>query len=151
MDAIMRDRAEQLKSDYAGQPCGETHGIILDHLSDISAQFSKDVTLRDCVVDRDPARTRVVQGGVIAIVVDFAGVYLARMHSDSMRITPLANLQESYFKPFILGKDLKIVARAQLAAETNEKRIMVDVVIENEDGDYKGRARLIFARRSIEV
>ncbi|MBU6142308.1 hypothetical protein KGO95_04360 [Patescibacteria group bacterium] len=142
------DRAALLQRDYLRQPCGQKHRVMIDSLSKTEAVFSKMVTLDDCVIDSDDQRTAVIQGGVIPILVDFAGVYLARMNSDAPGIRPLARLEEKYSKPFVFGKDERMVARAMLVPEQSYYRIVIDVIIENEKGDRKGEARLEFARRS---
>ncbi len=146
MTETLEQRVERLKKDYDRQPCGKKHAISLDGLSEQSSEFSKEITLGDCVIDFENSQTCVIQGGVIPIIVDFAGVYLARMHSDNPGITPLANLNEFYFKPFILEADRRIVARA-LISEINDSRIIVTVLVENEKGESKGQARLSFARK----
>jgi len=144
MTRLMQEKAEKLKADFDCQPCGKVHGIVLDRLTDTISEFSMPVSLRDCVIDID--KTCVVQGGVIAILADFAGVYLARLYSESDAITPLVNLDEHYFRPVILGKDEKIVARAFIS-EITDNRIHVKVLVENEKGDSKGQACLTFAKR----
>lgn len=139
-------RITRLKNDYDRQPCGKKHAISLDELSEKSSRFSKEVTLGDCVIDFENSGACVIQGGVIPIVADFAGVYLARVHSDNPGITPLANLDETYFRPFILGVDKRLIARAMIS-EINNSRIIVTVFVENEMGESKGQAKLSFARK----
>jgi acyl-coenzyme A thioesterase PaaI-like protein len=138
------EKAKKLAMDYDRQPCGKRHSIKLEKLSYDTARFSMEVRLADCVIDRDG--TCMVQGGVIPIVVDFAGVYLARMRARSECITPLARLEEEYRGKFILGKDLRIVAHALIAAIEGRK-ISVDVMVENERGEFKGKAHLLFIER----
>lgn len=144
MAQFFNEKAKRLSDDYEGQPCGKFHDIKLDELTYNSSQFSMEVRLRDCVIDADG--TRMVQGGVIPILVDFAGVYLARMHSESKFITKLGRLEEQYLKPVILGQDEKIVARAVIQLISGRK-ILVDVLIENEKREVKGRASLLFIER----
>lgn len=147
MTKTLKNRIERLKEDYDRQPCGKKHAISLDELSTESSRFSKEVTLGDCVIDFANSKLCVVQGGVIPIVVDFAGVYIARMHSDNLGnhgITPLFGLKEVYFKPFVMGVDKRIVARAMIS-EVTDFRIFVIVFVENEKGDTKGQAKLSFA------
>ncbi len=149
MTETLARRITRLKEDYDLQPCGKKHAVSLDELSAKSSRFSKEVTLGDCVIDFENSKLSVVQGGVIPIVADFAGVYLARMYADNLGnhgITPLAGLKEAYFKPFILGVDKRIVARAMIS-EVNNFRIFVIVFVENEKGDTKGQAKLSFALR----
>lgn len=146
MTETLEQRIARLKKDYDRQHCGKKHAVSLDELSLESSRFSKEVSLGDCVIDFSNSNLCVIQGGVIPIVVDFAGVYLARMHSDNDGITPLANLNEFYFRPFILGLDKRIVARA-LISEINDSRIIVTVLVENEKGESKGEAKLSFARK----
>lgn len=144
MAQFFNEKAKRLAEDYDGQPCGKTHRIRLDELTYNSSQFSMEVALRDCVIDADG--TRMVQGGVIPILVDFAGVYLARMHSKSEFITKLGSLEEKYLKPIILGQDEKIIARAVIQSISGRK-ILVDVLVENEKREIKGRACLLFIER----
>lgn len=141
MARFFSEKARKLTEDYEGQPCGKFHNIRLDELTPNLAQFSMEVRLRDCVVDFDG--TRMVQGGVIPIIVDFAGVYLARMHSESQFITKLGRLEEYYMKPIILGQDQRIVVRA-LIRSISGRKILVDVLIENEKREIKGLANLLF-------
>lgn len=144
MSELSGGKAEQLTEDYARQPCGKYHKIILDVLNYNLSQFSKEVAVVDCVIDQD--NTFLVQGGVIPIIVDFAGVYLARMHSKSEFITKLATLEEKYLKPVILGEDRKIVVRALINSIIGRK-ILVDVIVENEKRELKGTAQLLFIER----
>lgn len=146
MAQFFNEKAKMLADDYEGQPCGKFHDIRLDELTYNSSQFSMEVRLRDCVIDTDG--TRMVQGGVLPILVDFAGVYLARMHSKSQFITKLASLDESYLKPVILGQDERIVARAVIRS-INGRNIFVDVLVENEKREIKGRASLHFIERKV--
>ena len=128
MTETVQDRIDRLKNDFDRQPCGKKHAISLDELSEKSSVFSKEVSLGDCVIDFENSGASVIQGGVIPIVADFAGVYLARMHSDSPGITPLVRLDESYFRPFILDADKKIVVIAMIS-EINDFRIIVTVFV----------------------
>ena len=141
MAQFFNEKAKRLAEDYDGQPCGKRHDIKLDFLSYNLSQFSMEVSLRDCVIDSDG--TRLVQGGVIPIIVDFAGVYLARMHSQSQFIPKLGRLEEHYKKPIILGQDQKIVVRALIRSIIGRK-ILVDVLVENEKREIKGLATLLF-------
>lgn len=139
------ERVEFLKKDFDRQPCGKASFMNLDELSQGSAMTSMEVMLRHCVVDDD--KRCVVQGGVVATLVDFAGVYLARMHSENPQlITPLTKLEEDYYKPFVLGEDAKAIAEARLLG-VDEKRIYITVSVRNEKGHLKGAARLSFAER----
>jgi len=138
------ERAKKLAVDYDRQPCGRRHGIKLEKLSYNIAQFSMDVIFDDCVIDLD--ETCMVQGGVIPILVDFAGVYLARMNTQSEYITPLARLEEDYRDKIIFGKDRRIIARASIHSIEGRK-IRVNVAIENEKGESKGKASLLFVER----
>ena len=138
------EKAKKLAEDYDGQPCGKSHNIKLDKLSYEAAQFSMEVRLRDCVIDYDG--TCLMQGGVIPIIVDFAGVYLARMHSSSQYITKLARLEEDYLQPIILGQNQTVVVRA-LIDKIIGKKIFVNVLVENEKRELKGTARLLFIER----
>lgn len=144
MAGLCDRKAERLASDFDRQPCGKKYNVKLEKLSREASQFSMIVTLGDCVIDRDG--TCMVQGGVLPVLVDFAGVYLARMNAHSEYITPLARLEEEYRGKIILGKDNKIVARASIA-EIDGRKIFVDVVVENEKGEFKGKARLLFIER----
>jgi len=146
MTETLKNRIERLKEDYDRQPCGKKHAISLDELSAESSRFSKEVTLGDCVIDFENSNLTVIQGGVVPIVADFAGVYLARMHSDNPGITPLVDLTEAYRQPFILGVDKRIVAEAVIS-EISDSRLIVTVSVENEKGDAKGWAKLSFARK----
>lgn len=148
MARFFNEKAKRLADNYEGQPCGKFHNIRLDELTYNLSQFSMEVRLRDCVIDCDG--TRMVQGGAISIIVDFAGVYLARMHSRSRFITKLGRLEEYYLKPVILGRDERIVVRA-LIHSISGRKILVDVLIENEKRELKGTARLLFLERKESV
>lgn len=144
MAELCDEKAKKLAEDYDGQPCGKRHKIKLEKLTYNLSQFSMEITLGDCVIDHDG--TRMVQGGVIPIIVDFAGVYLARMHSSSQYITKLRRLEEDYLKPIILGQDQIIVVRA-LIDKIIGRKIFVNVLVENEKEELKGTARLLFIER----
>ena len=141
MAKLSDEKAKKLAEDYDGQPCGKHHKIKLEELTYNLAQFSMEVAMRDCVIDHDG--TCMIQGGVIPIIVDFAGVYLARMHSNSQYITKLGRLEEDYIKPVILGQDQMIVVRALIDTIIGRK-IFVNVLVENEKREFKGKARLLF-------
>ena len=141
MADLCDEKAKRLAEDYDRQPCGKRHNIKLVKLTYNIAQFSMEVALRDCVIDYDG--TRMVQGGVIPIIADFAGVYLARMYSKSQFITKLGRLEEYYLKPIILGQDQVIVVRALISSITGRK-ISVNILIENEKRELKGTAKLLF-------
>lgn len=143
------ERVGFLKNDFDRQPCAKANFMSLDELSSESATVSMEVMVRHCVVDGDGRR--VVQGGVIATLVDFAGVYLARFFSDSPeRITPLFKLEEVYYSPVVLGKDKLLVAKA-FNPRVNESGIDIFVTVEGEDEDgrryTRGQANLRFAKR----
>lgn len=148
MAQFFNEKAKMLAEDYERQPCGKFHDIKLEELTPNLAQFSMEVRLRDCVIDADG--TRIVQGGVIAIIADFAGVYLARMRSESKFITKLFRLEEDYLKPVILGKDHKIIVRAVIS-QIADRKILVDVIVQNEKKENKGAARLLFIERKESV
>ncbi|GEM_PF-2515282 len=144
-----KERVEFLKKDFDRQPCGKANFMVLDELSPAQAKFSMGVMLRHCVVDGDG--TAVVQGGVVATLVDFAGVYLARLISDSPEnITPLLKLDEVYYKPIVFGKDKRLVAKA-FNPRVKDNRIDIFVTVEGEDEGgrswTKGQATLTFARK----
>ncbi len=145
MNEEVLDRIDRLKKDYSLQPCGRKHAVSVDELSESSAVFSKAVESGDCVIDFDGSQKMAVQGGVIPIVADFAGVYLARMHSSGRGITPLTHLDERYFRPFIFGVDQRIVVKASVL-EITVGRYVISVTVENEKGELKGRGQLRFAQ-----
>ena len=144
MAELCDEKAKKLAADYDRQPCGKRHNIKLDKLAYNLAQFSMEVILGDCVIDYDG--TCLMQGGVIPIIVDFAGVYLARMHSSSRYITKLGRLEEDYIKPIILGQDQTVVVRA-LIDKIIGRKIFVNVLVENEKRELKSTARLLFIER----
>ncbi|MDE2001238.1 MAG: PaaI family thioesterase [Patescibacteria group bacterium] len=147
MNEEMRRTREKLLSDFEGQPYGRLLRIKLDDLSEKSATCSMRLGLLHCVVDSDPQRTTIVQGGAIASLADFAGVYLARMYGGfSPRIAPLFDLHGLYYRPCVLGSDITLLAKSSLVS-VEDKRIVTKVVIENERGEFKGKATLIFARK----
>ena len=142
----METRAQFLANDFLKQPVNKICPMVLEDLSDKSAEVSMMVLSDFCVTDGDGKQ--MAQGGIVAVLVDFAGVYLARMQTDSKLITPLSELQETYLQPVLLGKDVRLFAEATLAAVVGS-RIIVDVRVENQDKELKGMARLTFINRSI--
>ena len=142
------DRAQRLWKDFFRQPCNQHHKLMLELLSESEARCSKAVELHDCMIDADPEETKVIQGGVVLILADCAGVYLARMHDAGPRITPLADLIKGFRAPFLVGRDERMVAYASLSSEKKKNRILVDVVVRNEKGDFRGQGRLEYAHRS---
>ena len=135
-----------MANDFLKQPVNKICPMVLEDLSDKFAEVSMMVLSDFCVTDGDGKQ--MVQGGIVAVLVDFAGVYLARMQTDSKLITPLSELQETYLQPVLLGKDVRLFAEATLAAVVGS-RIIVDVRVENQDKELKGVARLTFINRSI--
>lgn len=144
MAQFFNEKSRKLIEDYDQQPCGKSHRIKLDELTYNIAKFSMEVSLRDCVVDHDGVR--MMQGGVVALIADFAGVYLARMHSESQFITKLGMLELRCSKPIILGIDKKIIVRA-LINTTIGRKIFVDVLAENENRELKAVGKLLFIEK----
>ncbi len=146
MDSVLlgKQMASKLKRDFDRQPCGKKNRVKLESLDFRTAEFSKPISLGDCAIDSDG--TAVVQGGEVAIVANFAGVYLARLTLGSDGITPLRNLNLHYFRPFILGKDERIVARSFIDKIT-DNGVYVVVLVENEKGRSKGQGSLSYAKK----
>jgi acyl-coenzyme A thioesterase PaaI-like protein len=144
----IRERIKLLKEDFDRQPCAQAHSMELDVSNDgCFIWVAMKIARRHCVIDSDGRF--VVQGGIIATVVDFAGVYGARLLSETPhQITPLKKLDEWYTRPFVFGEDREIVARAVLVfPKIDTNGIFIPVVVDNESGDCKGRAELLFAKR----
>lgn len=111
--------------------------IKLTHLDATSAVARMPMSIWAC------AAANIVQGGVIAVLADYAGVYLAMMQCEGF--TPLSSLSIEYLRPAVLTKDKEVVAYAKLL-HAGKTKIVIEVDVLNENNILKAVGRCVFAR-----
>jgi len=131
-------RKAGLMKRFQEEPCAKLNRITLDSLGLQCAEASMPVHQEVCTAGG------IVQGGVLAVLADYAGVYVAMMNDEGF--TPLSSLHLEYFRPTVLARDKKAIARA-IVIHKAETRIVVEVKVENENRQLKAGGTLIFARR----
>lgn len=111
--------------------------IKLTHLDATSAVARMPMSIWAC------AAANIVQGGIIAVLADYACVYLAMMQCEGF--TPLSSLSMEYLRPAVFAKDKEIIAYAKLI-HAGKTKIVVEVNVFNENNILKAVGRCVFAR-----
>ena len=114
----MNQRLKQLRSLFTTEPLGRSLGARLIGLKRGWAAVSA-VARNDLLVS-----VGIVQGGVIAAVADYAGVYAA-MSVIPAGHTPAARININFLRPISAGEDIVAVARV-----VDETRTTVSVAFE---------------------
>lgn len=135
---ILIERIKKLESRFREEPCAKSLQIELEMLALESARVSMPVSREICTAGL------IVQGGIIAVLADYACVYLAMTHSDNF--TPLSSLSMEYLRPVVFEKDKFILSHARLVY-AGKTRIVTEVRVYGEAGILKAIGRLVFAKR----
>jgi len=130
------DRLTELASQFSREPLVSLLNARLDGLKDGEAAVSAPASDEVLIV------TGIVQGGIIAAVADYAGVYAA-MTRVAAGHTPAMHIGIHFFRPVRKGET--ITARARVENE-NRSTIMTLVDVYGDDGKRKAHASILFAR-----
>ncbi len=131
------DRIEELKRNFEAEPLGRLLGATLTDVGGgravVSAPARSEVLI---------ARVGIVQGGIIAAVADYAGVYAA-MSAIPAGHTPCAGISISFFRPVKGGETIE--ARAAVSGETRSQ-LFVSVLVTVPGGKDVALAMMTFAK-----
>lgn len=131
------NRLEELAERFKNEPLVKWLGASLEWLEEGRAVVAVPVCKNFLIMEK------VVQGGIIATVADFAGVYAA-MSKIPAGHTPATNLNILFFRP--IGEDETIWADATVI---NESRSFVVVSVDltgGAGGKLKAHATISFAK-----
>jgi len=98
-----------------------------------------DVPVLDRFLVLDPA---IVQGGVTAVVADFAAVYAAMSMFEEGH-TPALNIDLFYERP--ITKDDEFIRATALVRRASSHHVLVDVEVVGRDGKMKVCGAILFA------
>ncbi len=130
------DRIEELRQKFLAEPLAQFLGLTLDDLRPGHATIG--MTPRPETL----TASGIVQGGIIAALADYAGVYAA-MASVPAGFTPAVNINVNCFRPVMGGET--VVADARVA---NDSRITILTIVEirSSDGKCKSLSTIQFAK-----
>lgn len=130
------DRIDELKERFALEPYVKLLGISLASLGDGTAVLELTAG-KELMIVGD-----IAQGGAIASLADYAGVYAAMTRIPSGH-TPAVNISIQLHRPVRLGE--KVFAAATVVNE-NRSSISVTAEVRGQDGKLKASAALYFAK-----
>ncbi len=131
------DRLNELRQNFALEPTGKLLDARLEDIgpgrATVSAPAGDDVLI---------ARVGIVQGGIIAALADYAGVYAA-MSSIPSGHTPCASLTISFLRPVVRGQIVE--ASASVVSETRSQ-LFVTASVRVRGGKEVALVSLTFAK-----
>lgn len=129
------DRLEELRQRFAQEPLANWLGARLESLADGQAAVGAPVRDDFLIVGG------LVQGGVITILADYAGVYAAMSRLPTGH-TPASQISISFLRPF--KRDETIQASAEVVGETRGQLLVLIEV--RGGGKLKAQATIVFAK-----
>jgi len=134
---FLEKRKAELQEVFKKEPAARVFQMVLTSLGKELAVARMPINIEAY------AAVNIAQGGVIAVIADYACVYLAMMQCEDF--TPLASLSMEYLRPAVFVKDKEIVACAKLV-HVGKTRIVIDVSIRDEKNILKAVGKCVFAR-----